>query len=230
MATITIKPIALNDTVETGSIDIALCGYGSYSPKGAGQGGSAGIIMDAEIKDLQATAANNTYEVELVGNDVIVPAGTYYTFTLKNDNGDILQISAYQFEDAGTYDLGNTAPIDPSGPPLPPPQPIRDELVIVDQDSPWFIGDDGTSFQMTLTHDVGGAAVSGITPGNLYTFIIIQDGVGGHIFEWPTGDLPSGIQNGSAINMKPNGQTIQTFVADSSTKLYPIAPATWYTP
>ena len=75
MATITGKPIGLNSD-EVGSIDIALCGYGSRSPVARGVGSSNGVLVDAAIKNLAPTGPDGTYAVTLIGNDNIVPAGT----------------------------------------------------------------------------------------------------------------------------------------------------------
>jgi hypothetical protein len=63
--------------------------------------------------------------------------------------------------------------------------------------------------------------------GNLYTFIIVQDAVGGHAFVWPAGTAPTGTLNQTPVCQLPNSITVQTFVATSSTLLMPIGPGTY---
>jgi hypothetical protein len=59
-------------------------------------------------------------------------------------------------------------------------------------------------------------------PGNLYTFITEQDGVGGHVFNYP-----GEVVNASPINPAPNSTTTQTFVANDLGTLLPVAAGTW---
>lgn len=228
MATVFLKPIGLT-TAEIGSIDIALCGYGSRSPVAQGPGGSNGVFMDVAFNDLKATGPGNSYTVTLLGNDLIVPAGTYYTFTFRNDNGDILQCNAYIFLGDNTYDLSDYDPFDPTQPPPPLPPLIISQLLVLPSGvwSPDFDGSQYTAWKITLTIDVGGAQFSGLIPGNLYTFIIVQDAVGNHAFTFPAGPPPFGTRNPVEVSQEPNSTTVQTFVCDDNHLLWPIGAGMW---
>ncbi len=227
MSTVTAKLIGvLQQTVPAGlTVDIALCSYQSRNPVSRAPVGDNGTFADINLLGVAPTQAGDTISVDLIGNDVIVPAGTYYTFTFRNGNGDILQVNAYTFVDGNDYDLTGLDPIDPNQPPPPPPQPISNLLLVVPPDAPDFDGSQFTTWQMTLDQDVTTATLTGIVPGNLYTFIIVQDGSGNHVFLFP-----SGTHNQTAVCMKPNAQTTQTFVADENGELWAIGPGTWVTP
>lgn len=226
MATLFGKPGLINENAATDStIDIQLCGYGSRSPVGRGVGGETGVIMDVSLLGIQPTGPNNTFNIPLIGNDYIAPPGTYYTVTIRNANGDILQTNAYVFLDENTYDLAGTDPFDPALPMPPLPPLIYNQLQNVDPAAPWFECGSYTAFQMTLDRDVEGAALQPPTPGNLYTFIIVQDAAGGHIFWWP-----NGMTNFSEICSAPNSTTVQLFIADDTGMLWAVSAATWYIP
>ena len=84
---------------------------------------------------------------------------------------------------------------------------------------------DGTTyigFKTTLTGNVTSSVAQNMKPGNLYTFIIVQDGVGGHSFAWP-----ANLHNATSIDPLPNTTTIQTFVADENGALWPVGPGTY---
>jgi hypothetical protein len=201
-----------------GSVDVMLCGYGSQVPRVNGQS----LVARITTTGLTA-AADGTFEFECAGNDVIVPAGTYYTVTIRDENGDIAQVNAYRFIGSGSYDLTLTDPYDPNQPPPPLPPLITNLLLVV----PWsatpdFPGDTYTTFRITLDGDVTSSTASGTVQGNLYTYIIFQDGVGGHLFTWPLNFI-----NAGPVNPNPGGLTVQTFVMGLSS-LAAIGPATWW--
>jgi hypothetical protein len=209
-----------------------LCGYGSRSPVCRGSGSENGSYYTAEALNVGVSQAGNAFSVTVTGNDEIEPPGTYYTVTFRDPNGDIMQCNAYVFLGANDYDLTNTDPFDPSLPPPPLPPLILPQLLVVPWDNaPVFPGDTYTAFQITLAGDTEGATVENMLQGNLYTFIIIQDATGEHIFFWPGGVAPSGIRNPAIpVCPLPNSITTQTFVAIDTTLLLPIGPATYYTP
>jgi hypothetical protein len=68
------------------------------------------------------------------------------------------------------------------------------------------------------------ATIQNMIPGNLYTFIIFQDGTGGHAFGWPVNAY-----NPTPINLLASGYTVQTFVALDGGALYSIGAGSWYT-
>ena len=199
-----------------GSVSIQLCGYGSQIPRVPSDS------MVAKVTDEPAITPQGYFTAWLYDNTLIEPDGTYYTFTMSDENGDVTQVNAYRFTTGGYVDLSLAIPYDPNQPPPPLPPLITDELLIVDWSAtPEFPGDVYTSFRITLAGDVTSSTAPGTVQGNLYTFIILQDTVGGHAFTWP-----ANAANPSPINQNPNSVTIQTFVM-GLTLLLPIGPATW---
>lgn len=202
-----------------GSVDVALCGYGSMVPR---VNGSA-LVARITTASLPADT-NGKVSFQLAGNDYITPAGTYYTVVVRDENGDIAQVNAYQFLGGQTYDLNSTDPYDPNLPPPPLPVPITNELeVLPAAGNMVFDGTNYTAFKTTISGPVDFATIQNMQPGNLYTFIIVQDSVGNNRFTWPPG-----IHNATAICPIANATTIQTFVADETGQLYSIAPGTVY--
>jgi hypothetical protein len=209
---------------EFGSVTIALCGYGSMTPRVQNQA-VFGRVTSLTIAVDPTTAE---FSVSLYSNGLIQPQGTYYTVTTRDSNGDVVQIEAYYLM-PGSWDLSDLQPYDPSQPPPPFPPLIISQLEIVPYSSaPNFDGTDYTAFKITLTGDVNGATLGTFVPGNLYTFLIVQDGVGGHAFTWPSGPAPSNLYNGAPVDQDPNSTTVQTFVADDAGVLWAIGPGTWY--
>jgi hypothetical protein len=209
----------LNAEAEPGVVEVQLCGYGSQVPRYNGQSLIARLTAD-EIE----IEADGTFTFTVPGNDQISPDGTYYAVTIMNSNRDIAQVNAYRFLADGTsYDLNLLEPYDPNQQPPPLPPLITNLLLVV----PWsadmdFPGDVYTSFRVTLSGDVTNSTASGTVQGNLYTYIIQQDTVGGHLFTWPANFL-----NADSINPNPGGTTVQTFVM-GITDLISISPATWW--
>lgn len=202
--------------VGVGSVEVALCGYGSQVPRMNGQGIAARVTDDsAEV------APDGSFEFELTGNDEIQPPGTYYTVTVKDDNGDIVQVNAYQFASTqDEYDLEETAPFDPSGaiPPAIPPLILGLLLVIPFDPAANFPGDVYTSWLFELAGDCN-PTFTNLVDGNLYTVIVEQ--TGSFAFNWP-----SNVANATSVQDYP-GVSIQTFVALEN-ELFPIGPATYY--
>lgn len=205
---------------ELGSVEFALCGYGTSIPRT-----NAPMSQFALITQAVQVQQDGTFNVTLAGNDVIDPPHTYYTYTVKDANGDIVQTAAYIFADGTDYDLDwGTTPFDPSlgTPPSPVPPAITSQLLTVGYSSvPEFPGDVYASWQITLTGDAAPIFFN-LIDGNLYTIRVIQDGAGGRAFTWP-----SNVDNAATVDPDPNSTTLQTFMAVSDT-LYAIAPATYY--
>jgi hypothetical protein len=221
-------PVVINGSLQTiigghpevGSVEVALCGYGSQIPR-LNATGLAARVTDYSVD----VASNGTFTFDVSGNDLIAPDGTYYTVTIKDDNGDVVQVNAYQFlSTQPSYDLDDTDPFDPSQtPPAKLPYLVLDLLLVVDYDpAAVFPGDDYTAWQITLTGDIANPHFMPLVDGNLYTIIIIQDDAGGHAFDWP----PS-VNNATSVNQDPNGITIQTFVAVNG-NLYAIGAGTYW--
>jgi hypothetical protein len=224
MATVTGKLQDVLTAVEDGSVEIALCGYGGRVPR---QNGIA--LFGSTTSDDIDVQPDGTFTKTVAGNDTIAPAGTYYTVTVKDENGDVVQVNAYRFVGNTSYDLNITDPYDPNQdpPPLPPLITNLLQIVAIDGGAPRFDGQQYTAWKIVLTQDVGGAYLTGLVPGNLYTFIIVQDGVGGHTFLWPSGPPPANLHNPTMVSPTPNSTTVQTFICDESSDLWAIGPGTW---
>lgn len=209
----------LNSEAVAGSVEVMLCGYGSRVPRINGEALVA-RITDDEIP----VAEDGEFNFTVPFNDEISPAGTYYAITIKDENGDVAQVNAYRFtSDKDSYDLNLIDPYDPNQPPPPLPPLITDLLLIVNAaDDMVFPGDAFTTFKTTLSGDVTQPSIEGMVAGNLYTFIIVQDGAGGYEFLWP-----ADVHNAMMIDPDPNSTTIQTFVADENGDLWAIGPGTW---
>jgi hypothetical protein len=223
MVTVTAKPINIEGTIDsTSTLDFMLCGYGSQIPRAHGSGNSVGTFVNGALTGVQGEVPE--ISIQLIGNDVIDPPNTYYTVTTRNGNGDVLQVNAYRFEDGSTYNLDFATPIDPDQPPPPLPPTTGDQLdQIPYSPTPDFDGSVFTSWEITLAGDVNSSTISGCVPGNLYTFIIHQDGTGGHAFAWP-----ANVNNPAPINPGADSSTLQTFVADDNAALWAIGPGTYY--
>jgi hypothetical protein len=208
---------------EYGSVELALCGYGSEVPKVAGEAILGRVTQGQGV--LPASDPNaGRFEIIFYSNGLITPPGTYYTLTTKNANGDIVQTEAYYFE-PGVWDISNMQPFDPGQPPPPLPPLIIPRLDIVGASAePVFDGTNYTAFKITLPGDVIAPVFQNMSPGNLYTFIILQDATGGWTFPWP-----ANAYNGTLVASPPNTYTIQTFVALDDGSLYAIGPGTYYT-
>jgi hypothetical protein len=210
---------AANDAQVEGSVDVMLCGYGSQVPRVNG----VSLVGRITTTNILADVGGN-FVIQLAGNDQIAPVGTYYTVTIRDENGDIAQVNAYRFLSTSlTYDLNLIDPYDPNQPPPPLPPLITNQLLVV----PWsadmeFPGDVYTSYRVTLTGDVLTTTAPDTVQGNLYTFILQQDATGGHAFPWPANFI-----NASPINPDPNGFTVQTFVMGLA-DLIPISAASWF--
>lgn len=218
MATVTGKLQDVLQAIEDGSVEIALCGYGGRVPRKNGV-----ALYGSATSDEVDVKADGTFNLIVAGNDEIAPAGTYYTVTVKDNNGDVVQVNAYRFLGNTSYDLNLIDPYDPSQPPPPLPPVITNQLLILPATVPMnFPGDTYTTFKVTLPGDVPQTTISGMVPGNLYTFIIVQDGTGNHLFTWPPG-----VHNATRVCPTPNFTTVQTFVADDRSELWAIGPGTW---
>jgi hypothetical protein len=199
------------------TLDVALCNYGSQVPRS-----QDAMLADVTIKGLTADETTNAFSFEVDGNDVIEPAGTYYTVTVKDGNGDIIQTNAYIFLDANDYDLGTAQPFDPTLPVPPLPPLIYNQLVTVPYQP--NIGLDASTATAFLFPCSGseGVTIDNAVAGNLYTFIIEMDNVGGHNFYFA-----ANVHNAAQPNQDPNGITVQTFVCDTDGSLYPIGAGTY---
>ena len=85
--------------------------------------------------------------------------------------------------------------------------------------TPIFDAAGSSSFEITLTGNVTSSTLANTLPGEFITFIIKQDGAGGHTFVWPTNILGA-----STIDATVNSVNVQSFIGDQSGNFYPAAP------
>jgi hypothetical protein len=215
----TLKSFFADKVDALATLDVALCNYGAQVARITSGEDSQGLLADVTMKHFTPDTTTAKFTIDLTGNDAIQPANTYYTFTVKDGNGDTIQVNAYVFLDSQTYDLNTTQPFDPALPLMPLPPLIVDEILpIPATDLMTFDGSIFTTFKTILHSDVLHATWTNMIPGNLYTFIIVQDATGGWQFTWGTT-----VHNGTMIKHDPDAQTIQTFVADTDGQLYAIS-------
>jgi hypothetical protein len=94
----------------TGSIDAAsavfeLVNFGSTVPR------ISGTCLILQISTKAVADGSGNISVTLWGNDVITPAGTYYTVTYYNESGGQVAKVPYQFVGSGSFDLSTLIPI-----------------------------------------------------------------------------------------------------------------------
>jgi len=221
MVTVTGKlESAANGTAVVGGIEVMLCGYGSRVPRVNGK------ALVARIQDSNITVqADGSFSFTVDPNDTISPIGTYYTVTVKDDNGDVAQINAYRFLSIpASYDLNLLDPYDPNQ--IPPPLPPLLQNLLLVLGATFNMVFDGTtypSFKTTIGGNVDFPTIQNMRPGNLYTFIIVENSPGGFRFLWP-----STMHNAALVDTNPDSTTVQTFVADENGELWAIGPATYY--
>lgn len=97
--------------LEGGYIRVTLCGYGSITPSVPG----TGLLADAGVpqKIGPQTVAGTPLSVNLYGNDVIIPANTFYEVAVLDANENVIQADNYTFTGTGSFDLSTILPIVP---------------------------------------------------------------------------------------------------------------------
>ena len=103
---------------------ITLCGYGPTLPC------IIGTSMLAQVGPVEYTLLDGTADLPLWGNDVITPAGTFYSIQLVDNKKNVVQAGIYQFTGSGTIDLSNAPQIlpGPGGGITPPLQYLTSTL------------------------------------------------------------------------------------------------------
>lgn len=208
-----------SNLVSGAKVRVELSNYGPLLPRVQGA-----TTMLARGTDYAAVPSTGLFETYLYRNDLIYPLGTFYTVIVEDEDGNVIQCGAYRFNTDGEFDLSLQTPIDAQAPPppLPPSPPYSELLVVAPAWNMVFDGSNYTTFQTTLPGNVNGATIQNMIPGNLYTFIILQDATGGHIFQFQTG-----VNNATAVCPVANSTTIQTFVADENGILWAVSAGTW---
>jgi hypothetical protein len=181
-----------------------------------------GTAILAQIAPIEIDCPAGTFSFSLWGNDVIVPGGTYYVFQIVDDNQNVINTNAYQFAGVVNADLSTIVPYNPNILVVPPGGPtVFGQLVTIPFAANMAIpGNIGTAFDITLTGDVLTDVMNNVQPGTLYTFIIVQDGVGNHAWVWPNNVVGAEPPNNAAGSI-----TTQTFISRANGYLYPVGPA-----
>jgi hypothetical protein len=86
-------------------VSITLCGFGPSLPR---VNGAAMIVRPGPV---YIESKDGSFTTLLWGNDVITPAGTYYTVALLDGQGNVVQCAAYQLTGSGSHDLSTLPPI-----------------------------------------------------------------------------------------------------------------------
>jgi hypothetical protein len=148
---------------------------------------------------------------------------TQYLVNFFDQNGSRINANPviWQFSqpNGSTVDIGTIVPAAQGVVSVPSPFSFQ---VVPFSAAAAFVGLSNTNmvFQMTLTGNVTAPTLSGLTAGAKVTFILIQDGAGGHTFTWPTN-----VKNAQTLGTAPNERDIQEFVYDGS-NCYPVDPQT----
>jgi hypothetical protein len=211
--TITLKDmqgVALGAVGTPAFVEIALANYGPTLPR------ISGTSMIAKVfQTLPYTGSPIT--VNLFGNDVITPVGTYYVITIYDDEDNVLQTGAYVFNGSITADLSTL----PQSFPSATSSVQGSEVDVVFSATPTF---DCTQvngpveFYIVLTGNVTSSTLLPNFAGQLVTFRIQQDATGGRTFVWPTN-----VKNPPTIGAGVNQVTTQAFCMGSDGNAYPIA-------
>lgn len=119
---------------------ITLCGYGQNFPRIIGTSLIAKVGPQEYTLTNGSTAAWTTPEgssggpgIPIWGNDVIDPAGTFYSVAVVDQKKNIVQCGVYEFSGSGTIDLSNAAQIipGPGGGTTPPLQFLTMDLFAI---------------------------------------------------------------------------------------------------
>jgi hypothetical protein len=94
----------------SGWLQITLCGFGPVMPSVPG----TGMLADAGIPQLAGPQVGSTPISQLLyGNDVISPAGTFYSVAVMDSQQNVVQTGNYIFSGSGSQDLSNAIQIVP---------------------------------------------------------------------------------------------------------------------
>jgi hypothetical protein len=197
---------------------ITLCGFGQELPH------IAGTSMLAKIKQF-VLATSGTISIPIWGNDVISPAGTYYSVAVLDDAKNVVQSGIYQFTGSGTIDLSNAPQLYLQ--PLPPPPVVPTDaiyVIVASSSTPVFSPTTAqvTTYDFTLTSNVTGSTASGFQEGQIVVFILRVAAPGGYTFAWP-----GTIKNPPAVNTVAGSVSTFAFVVDQNSNFYPLSGGVW---
>lgn len=182
---------------------IVLAGFGAVLPRVDGTAMIGKVVSwPGDIPYLGA----GPQQVNLWGNDVITPLGTYYCISVLDDKKNVIQSGEYQFTGRQFIDLSQVVPMAPS------PGWVNTAGIITVNFQPNLIlpgtGSQMSIYEVTLTGDVTSNTFASLTPG-IIIFEIHQDSVGNHNWIWP-----AIVQGGEQISLAPFSVSTQQFLYD----------------
>jgi hypothetical protein len=218
--TISLDDLQGNDIGSSSSpafVEIALANYGPIMPRIAGTAMLAKVGPGSQkIPYLGAPIV-----VTLWGNDVIVPAGTYYAITIFDDQGNVLQSGAYVFTGTVNADLSTIAQAFPSA----SSTVVGSEVQMPFSATPTFncgLVNGPVEFYLLLTGNVTASTLLPNFAGQIVLFRLVQDATGGRTFAWP-----ANVKNPGVIDSAPNSTTSQAFYVTAGGNAYPLGPQTY---
>lgn len=91
-----------------GYLEITLCGYGPVIPSVPG----TCLLADGGVPQRIGPQQGSTpLSILLYGNDVIQPAGTFYSIAVLDQNQNIVQANNYSLTGSGSQDLSSLTPM-----------------------------------------------------------------------------------------------------------------------
>lgn len=205
---------AVGSTSIPAYVRIALCNYGPFLPR------INGTAMIARVGPYDIPYTGSPLTVNLWGNDVITPPGTYYAISILDAKHNVLQTAAYVFNGTVNADLSTISPTFPSA----PIGNIGFEVQQPFSSTPTFISlfTPIVAFAMTLSGNVTSSTILTTFAGQIVIFKITQNATGGFTFAWPTN-----VQNPGVIDPAANSKTVQAFYVSADGNLYPLGPQTY---
>jgi hypothetical protein len=198
-------------------VEIALANFGPTLPRISGTGNLAKVGPFSQRIPYEGAPL----AVELWGNDVITPAGTYYVISLFDDDLNLLQTGAYVFNGTISADLSTLPQAFPSA----ASTVMGAEVTLQPSATPSFncgLVNGPVEFYLLLTENVTASTLLPNFAGQIVLFRLVQNATGGWTFAWPTN-----VENPSVINGVAGSTTAQAFFVASNGNAYPLGPATY---
>src|SRR5215472_5951884 len=104
----------------TGKVRLELSNFGPYIPTETASGANRGTLAKGTDYAVTATSGGK-FDAYLFRNDQIHPIGSFYTISIEDADGNVIQCGAYRFNQDGDFDLATLTPIDAQDPPPPLP-------------------------------------------------------------------------------------------------------------
>lgn len=148
-----------------------------------------------------ATLFNDAAGTIPLANPLITDGFGRFYFHAPDGRYDIAVVTGY-----GAYQVNDVLMFDGAA--------YSSEVDVTYSATPAFDGTLGSFFKITLTGNVTSSTLTGLTGLRLITFMIIQDGTGGHTFVWPTN-----VVGGMSISGTAGAVNVQSGLWDG-TNLY----------